>query len=37
VKLCAPAKGASSTPASPTSLRMSCRPSPSRGLSPCGG
>jgi ribonuclease HI len=33
----APAKGASSTPASPTSLRTSCRPSPSHGLSPCGG
>jgi hypothetical protein len=31
-----PAKGASSTPASPISLRTSCRPSPSRGLSPCG-
>jgi ribonuclease HI len=33
---CASAKGASSTPASPISLRTSCRPSPSRGLSPCG-
>jgi hypothetical protein len=27
-RLCAPAKGASSTPASPTFLLMSCRPSP---------
>jgi ribonuclease HI len=35
-KSCAPAKGASSTPASPTSLRTSCRPSPSRGLLPRG-
>jgi ribonuclease HI len=34
---CAPAKGASSTSASPISPRTSCRPSPSRGLSPCGG
>jgi hypothetical protein len=34
---CAPAKGDSSTPASPTSLRTSCRPSPSHGPSPCGG
>jgi ribonuclease HI len=34
---CAPAKGASSTPANPTFLHTSCRPSPSRGLSPCGG
>jgi ribonuclease HI len=34
---CAPAKGASSTPTSPTYLRMSCRPSPSHGPSPCGG
>jgi hypothetical protein len=33
---CAPAKGANSTPASPISLRTSCRPSPSCGLSPCG-
>jgi ribonuclease HI len=33
---CAPAKGASSTLASPISLHTSCRPSPSRGLSPCG-
>jgi ribonuclease HI len=33
---CAPAKGASSTPASPISLRTYCRPSPSRGLLPCG-
>jgi ribonuclease HI len=37
VKSCAPAKGASSTLASPTSPHTSCRPSPSRGLSPCGG
>jgi hypothetical protein len=35
-RLCAPAKGASSTPASQISLRISCRPSPSRGLSLCG-
>jgi ribonuclease HI len=34
---CAPAKGASSTPASPISPRTSCRPSPSRGLLPYGG
>jgi hypothetical protein len=32
----APTKGASSTPASPISLRTSCRPSLSCGLSPCG-
>jgi hypothetical protein len=36
-RLCAPAKGANSTPASPTSLCTSCRPSPSHGLLPCGG
>jgi hypothetical protein len=34
---CAPAKGACSTPANPTFLHTSCRPSPSHGLSPCGG
>jgi ribonuclease HI len=34
---CALVKGASSTPASPTSLRTSYRPSLSCGLSPCGG
>jgi hypothetical protein len=34
---CALAKGPSSTLASPTSPHTSCRPSPSRGLSPCGG
>jgi hypothetical protein len=34
---CPPAKGASSMPASPISLRTSCRPSLSPGLSPCGG
>jgi hypothetical protein len=33
----APAKGVNSTPVNPTSLRTSCRPSPLRGLSPCGG
>jgi transposase InsO family protein len=33
---CAPAKGASSTLASPISPCTSCRPSPSRGPSPCG-
>jgi ribonuclease HI len=33
---CTPAKGASSTPASLTSLRTSYRPSPSHGPSPCG-
>jgi ribonuclease HI len=35
-KLCAPTKGASFTLASPISQRTSCRPSPSRGLSPYG-
>jgi hypothetical protein len=34
-KLCALAKGASFTLARPISPRTSCRPSPSRGLSPC--
>jgi ribonuclease HI len=34
---CAPVKGASSTPASPTFLHTSSKPSPSHGLSPCGG
>jgi hypothetical protein len=34
---CAPAKGASSMPSSPTFLHTSCRPSPSHGPSPCGG
>jgi hypothetical protein len=34
---CTPAKGASSTPASLISPRTSYIPSPSRGLSPCGG
>jgi hypothetical protein len=37
VRLCALAKGASSTPASPTYLHTSSKPSPSHGLSPCGG
>jgi hypothetical protein len=36
-RLCELAKGASFMPAKPISLRTSCRPSPSRGLSPCGG
>jgi hypothetical protein len=34
---CAPAKGASSTPASPTYLHTSYKPYPSHGPSPCGG
>jgi hypothetical protein len=34
---CTPAKNDSSTPASPTSLCTSCRPSLSHGPSPCGG
>jgi ribonuclease HI len=34
---CAPARGANFTPARPTCLRTSCRPSPSRGPSPYGG
>jgi hypothetical protein len=34
---CAPVKGSSSMPASPTFLHTSCRPSPSHGPSPCGG
>jgi ribonuclease HI len=34
---CAPARGASFTPASPTSLRTSCRLSPSHGPLLCGG
>jgi hypothetical protein len=34
---CTPAKGASSTPARPTSLRMPSRQSLSHEPSPCGG